>query len=208
MTGPHEAASARPMQSARGQAFARPARTCLAAQSRVGSITRRLMVGVTVLCFPAAMACEPVESGVEFLGGYLGWNGLMLEMSTEQIEERVGLALDFEPYDNISSGDCSGVGAVTAYRDSSLFLAFRGDSSDRRLALIFVRRPGPCRLRDTVDELKTAVPNLVYRPPRHDPLVSESENRKPLYLVAQDSDQGVLVDSTQGIWITYASCLD
>ena len=166
----------------------------------------QFIVSLVVLSFPVAVACEPVEHGVEYLDGYLGWNGIMLGMTVDQVEERVGFELDARPYR--ATEGCRGVGANIEYRDLSLFLCFRGEFSKQQLALIFVRRPGPCPLRDIVQQLKAAVPRLKYQPSPKDPHVSESDSPKPLYVLAQDPDQGVLVGPTEGIWITYANLLD
>ena len=167
---------------------------------------KQFIATLVILFSPVAMACEPVERGVEYLGGYLGWNGVMLEMTIDQVEERVGFAL--EPKQYRAPEGCRGVGANIEYRDLSLFLCFRGDLSNQRLALIFVRRPSPCPLRDIVQQLKTLVPSLEYQPNFKAPNVSESESQKPIYVVAQDPDQGVLVGPTEGIWVTYVNLID
>jgi hypothetical protein len=143
------------------------------------------------------------ETDINYLGGYLGCHDLRLNMTVQDATAVMGPAFELRKPD-VSPG-CV---AVTEFslRGTDAYLCFSGFNEDDRLRSIFLRFDRYRSLSELVPGLKQAAPELVYQ--EHDPDVPEAENDKPLYVIENDADQGVLVGPTEGIYITFLPLSD
>lgn len=119
-------------------------------------------------------------------GERLGWGGIWVGSSRQQVEESLGRELpDLEEVEPDLLCDRRTVGV--SHLGRPLDLEFEGTGEDARLAAISLRLGAGERSRaEVVRALKTRFDGLEYLPSPHAPGVPEEENPKPVYRIPGD----------------------
>lgn len=143
--------------------------------------------------------------GIGEMGTSLGWDGFAVGMERRQAERRHGAALDLRPVEDA----CGDAGARVERDGVELFLGFTGDSAAALLHTLVVRLPPDATRDGVVADLRNRLATLRYRPSRHWPDMPEEENPKPLYVVPEIPEVGILVGVREGwLWISFLDCMD
>lgn len=158
----------------------------------------------TAAAEPWAEVIDGIE--VEPAAGRLGWRGLHLEMSRRQAERALGTALAVE---ELEAPVCGTHFAEVAHGGRTLTLQLGGGGPAARVESLHLSLPAP---RTPVVELKQAVktrlPELRYRPSAYEPDLSEGRDSTPLYVLASQPDQALLLKPEEGLYLALAGCLD
>jgi hypothetical protein len=140
------------------------------------------------------------ENAVSLVGGKLAWGKLVLGMTVKEVESVLHAGLVFRPG---GGAGCTGPEAEVEWQKQRATLTFSGAEADSRLVDIFVPFLTPRDLPEVVTALKKQVPVLRYEPSPHEVSpISEKDNLKPLYVLRDDAQQGVLIGPDEGLWIS------
>ena len=142
------------------------------------------------------------ETQVTVHNGRLAWAGLALGSTIGQVEATLGFVVALGP-DVFDTGVCAGLESRTQIANTPVTLMFVRGGTNYTLQGIFVPFREEVELREVVAELKRRVPSLRYIPSIHDPALAEVNNAKPLYGLADDSLEQVLVGPKEGLWLTH-----
>lgn len=166
-----------------------------------------LPVALLALLLLLAPACTSVPGGrltpyddalrqINLRRGNLGWDGLYVGMTRDQVERTIGQRLGgVQPR---AGGSCpqrydAGIG----YLDNRLDLSFDGSTRSARLLSITLFLPAGFSARDVAGRLQQVIRRLEWVPSRHAPNLPEEQVAEPLYrtpgggLVFIDPERGV-----------------
>lgn len=145
-------------------------------------------------------------AGIELKKGTLGWNGIRLGMTPQQVskksKDKFQLLTDSDPNVTVMTGAIYHVGRT-------LNLVF--DKIDGKLVLVELSYPMAEKIsRDKlVEALKRKIPGLVYRPSPVEPDLKEEENPIPTYALPSDPNLLILIKADERlIWLSFADYLD
>lgn len=140
--------------------------------------------------------------------GRLGWAGLMIGMTREEVERVLNRHITLY---EAPSPSCGEVFADISFQGRIVPLQFSGDQAKSVLESIFVRFSGHEAERsreELVSDLKGHISDLIYQPSRHDPDLKESDNPTPVYLLPSNRELAILLKPGTGFYLSLVGCLD
>lgn len=152
-----------------------------------------LPVALLALLLLLSPACTSVPGGrltpyddalrqVNLRRGNLGWDGLYVGMTRDQVERTIGQRLGgVQPRSEDDPVCADRYDAGVAYLDNRLDLSFDGSTQSARLLSITLFLPPGFSARDVAGRLKQAIRRLEWVPSRHAPNLPEEQVAKPLY---------------------------
>ena len=148
-----------------------------------------------LITFGQAVPC-PIERA-SFMSGAARWGHLQLGMSQSEVVALVGHPL------NLERDDTSGRHARLSFDGQSIVLTFHMAGEDVTLEGITLIRgaddPDRCWAPDALaKQVRASFPDAKYRPSRHAPELTESENEFPMFSVGGSDDTVILLKPTQG----------
>lgn len=145
----------------------------------------------------AQSAQQRPESSVSVVNGQLGWGKLVLGMSVTEVENVLAESLVLKPTSDNTS-PCRGREAFVETQKQRVTVTFAMPEAGGRLIGIHVPFLSARNLKDVVSALKVQVPALRYESKDGG---DEALDTFPLYVLQQDTQQSVLVDAGQALWI-------
>jgi hypothetical protein len=183
----------------------------LALSSMAGtSLALMLIQSASVLAAePGNAAANPVFAALKVEEHRLRWGDLVIGMTLPQVENVLRSKIAFKDGE-VEPNPC-GISDHVRYRGRKLLIDFAGEDGKETLIGILVPFTGPERTlqrRDLVAALKKRIPGVIYQPSRHEPDVKESDNPRPIYLLKDNPQMAIFLNSGRSIYVGFEECLD
>lgn len=159
-----------------------------------------------------AQASETPLARLEAEDGKAGWDGIVLGMSSVQVERRTGVTLAMQA--NAGSTAAAGCRSYTVTVERGtlrLILGFPSSKPGAKLQSIYVQFEGyqvTAKPEALVAELKEKLPGASYLPAGGTAPPAEADDPSPTYLIPGTGGYAARLVPGAGLWITLRNCLD